>query len=390
VRFTTGAAAWIAIGGAAAFLFYSERQLAAGRAGMRTFDLRAREASDALSDLRAAEQAYVAGGQGLAYWMPKVASITESVTGTLASLRPLAATTDGRSALDAASASITEFGAIDKRARDYIKSDQALMAGDVIFTEASQAAVTTARHVEAARVAERQGVDAAEAGARKVEAAVLAGAAGIAALAILGLAPKPRAPEEAAAADPVEASSTDVLMLRPARPEPQPPFASARAVSPILKSAADLCTDFARVNSVADLAGLLGRAAHMMDASGLIVWVGSTSGADLRPVLAHGYSNQALARMPAVARSADNAAAAAYRTGALQIVLSRPGGTTPGAIVAPLLGPDGCIGALSAEISSGGEASDAVQALAALFAAQITSVIVAPQEAAQARVAASS
>ena len=129
---------------------------------------------------------------------------------------------------------------------------------------------------------------------------------------------------------------------------------------------------------------VLGRAADMLDASGLVVWLGTPTGSDLRPVLAHGYSDQALARMPTVPRSADNAAAAAYRSSTLQIVLSRPG-STAGAVVAPLLGPDGCIGALSAEIASGGEGSEAVQALATLFAAQLAAVLAAPPQPAHAK-----
>jgi GAF domain-containing protein len=78
--------------------------------------------------------------------------------------------------------------------------------------------------------------------------------------------------------------------------------------------------------------------------------------------------------MPTVPRSADNAAAAAYRTGALQIVLSRPG-AAGGAVVAPIVSPDGCIGALSAEIAGGGEGSDSVQALATIVAAQLAGVL---------------
>ena len=42
-----------------------------------------------------------------------------------------------------------------------------------------------------------------------------------------------------------------------------------------------------------------------------------------------------------------------------------------GAVVAPILSADGCIGALSAEIRSGGETSQSVQALASIFAAQL-------------------
>ncbi len=148
----------------------------------------------------------------------------------------------------------------------------------------------------------------------------------------------------------------------------------ARQSVPALKAAAELCTELGRVSDPEDLKKLLVRAAGALDASGLIIWIGSPAGADLRPVLAHGYSPQALARMAAVPRSADNAAATAYRTSALQIVLSRPGASS-GAVVAPLLSPEGCIGALTAEINDRGETSDAVQALAEIFAAQLASVL---------------
>src|SRR5438552_475341 len=67
----------------------------------------------------------------------------------------------------------------------------------------------------------------------------------------------------------------------------------------------------------------LTQAAEAIDATGLIVWVGSAAGADLRAVVAHGYSPQTLARIPSVPRSADNAAASAYRTGATQVVPAR-------------------------------------------------------------------
>ena len=61
--------------GAAAFLvFTSEKQLAIARAADRAFDVHAREATDALADLRAAQQGYVAAGQGVGFWIPKVAA----------------------------------------------------------------------------------------------------------------------------------------------------------------------------------------------------------------------------------------------------------------------------------------------------------------------------
>jgi hypothetical protein len=142
----------------------------------------------------------------------------------------------------------------------------------------------------------------------------------------------------------------------------------------VFKAATDVVTDLGRVRDLDELTRVLGRAAEVMDASGLMVWVGSTTGADLRPVLAHGYSPEMIARIPPVPRSADNAAASAYRSGTLQIVLARPGGSS-GAVVAPILSAHGCMGALSAEIRSGGETSEGVHALAAIFAAQLASVL---------------
>jgi hypothetical protein len=149
-------------------------------------------------------------------------------------------------------------------------------------------------------------------------------------------------------------------------------------VSPVLRVAAQLCTDFACVRDVNDLKLLLARASDVMDAAGLVVWLGNSEGSELQPVLTHGYSDVTRARLPNVPRTANNAAATAYRSGEVQIVLSRPGGAK-GAVVAPIHGIRGCIGALSAEIRGGGEASESVQALASIVAAQLSGVLAAGQ-----------
>jgi CHASE3 domain sensor protein len=372
-RFSVGAAAFAAIAAASFFVIHSEKQIADERAAVRAFDLHAREAADALADVRVGQQAYVAAGQGIAFWMPKVAATTDAAAKLIAELRRTAAGAEARSALDEAATTVAEFGTVDKRARDYIKSGQQLMAADVIFTEGGEAAAAAARHVEAARLAEAQTLDASESAARKLEAIALTASAVLAALAMALLVPAVGPGTGAGRAR----SDTTLGLGAPAAaasPAASAAGASARAISPVLKAAAQLCTDFGRVNDLEGVSASLARAAEIMDATGLIVWLGNASGADLRPVLAHGYSAQVLARMPTVPRSADNAAAAAYRTGVLQIVLARPG-TSAGAIVAPLLSPEGCIGALSAEIAGGGEASDSVQALAAIFAAQLAGIL---------------
>jgi hypothetical protein len=382
MRVTFAAFAWLALAGAAVFLINSEKQLHQRRSATRAFDVQAREATEALSDLRAAEQAYVAAGQGIAFWMPKVTATSDAASRAILSLQNAAASADGKAALDQAASTLSDFDGVDKRARDYIKSGQELMAADVVFTEGGQLAAAAARHVEAARTAEHQALDLVEASARTREAIAMGGAAAVAALVLLLLVPRGR--RSTADADDLSAGALNLssnernspsgeLPLRGTATQPDT-VARTRAVSPVLKAAATLCTDFGRVRDVGDLNQLLARVADVMDAKGLIVWLGTTSGDDLQPVLAHGYAPQKLAKMPSIPRSANNAAGSAYRTGQVQIVVAHPG-TSQGAIVAPLLATDGCIGALSVEVQDGGEESDSVQALAAIFAAQLAPIM---------------
>src|SRR4029450_11846483 len=73
-RVISGAMAWIVLVAAAVFLFRSEKDIDTMRSALRAFDLQARETTDALAELRAAQQAYVVGGQGVAFWVAKVAT----------------------------------------------------------------------------------------------------------------------------------------------------------------------------------------------------------------------------------------------------------------------------------------------------------------------------
>ena len=371
-RLSCGLMAIVVMAAAAFFLFNSERRIAEMRTRVRAFDLSARDVSASVADLRAAQQAYVAAGQGVGFWMPRVAELTSRTQESLNSLLASTTAPAARQALDEASATLAEFGDIDKRARDYVRTGQPLMAGDVIFTEGADAASRAGRSVESARLAEHGQLDADEAAARRYEAAALGGAAGLAGitLLVLGLVPPREAPEA------VDAPIDDSRLIAPTPVEPVP---SPRPVSPILKTAAQLCTDFGAAQDDNDLRLLLSRFADIIDASGVVVWLSTADGTTLRPVLTHGYSKEAIARLPAVPRSADNAAAAAFRTGELQIVPSTPGGPT-GAVVAPIVSARGCVGALSAEIREGGEGSESVDALMTILASQLAGVVAGPTE----------
>jgi len=360
--------------------------------------------------------------------MSLVDTSLKTLTQRLDELRRAAAGAESRKTLDEATATLGDLQAIDKRARQYLNSDQTLMAADVIYSEAGDTAVIASRQIEAARQAEYVTFDTDESTVRRRQAYAAGGAIGVAALVIAalillpsGASPQIATPEPAATArghlDAYARASglrediravrdpTTVPSARPARrtagpaaespvgttePSTQPPEAPTqhpvnpapppvspdlpREIVPLLAATASLCTELNRVRELEEFTFLLERAAGVLDASGIVIWVGAPGAATLRPVLAHGYSLHALARMPRVPRTGDNAAAAAFRTGKLQIVLSRPG-VSSGALAAPMLTPNGCIGALTAEIKNGGEMSDGVQALASIFASQLAGVL---------------
>ena len=384
VRITSATLAWIGLIAASVFIFQSEQTQSRARSALRAFDLEAREAAAAINDVRVGQQAYVAAGQGVDFWMPKVAGHLETAQASVDQLRVLAATATAREALMAAASHLTELANIDKRARDYLRSDQPLMASDVVFAGGGETAAEALNLVDTARTAEQQDFDTSEAAARRLAMAIGGGTAGLVGLLlVLAAFSRPRASAEP---QPGETPALGLSGYRTAQPGAEPSDAPRNSL-PGLRAAAALCTEMGRVKDVPGLSMALGHAAEAMDASGLVVWLGDAKGADLKPVAAHGYSPDVLARMPAVARGANNAAAAAYRGGALQIVLARPG-TSSGAVVAPLMSPDGCIGAFTAEIRSGGETSDSAQALAEIFAAQLVGVLAPPAAETQADIAA--
>jgi hypothetical protein len=400
IRLILAAVCCIAGGATATFLLSSEQQIAERRASERVFDQRAREATEALADLRTAQQAYVAAGQGVAFWMSKEASTLDAVASALVMLQQSATSAASKAALDDTGTTLHEFSAVDKRIRDYLKSGAQLMAADIIFTEGGEAAAGAARQVERARLEEHQNLDRFEGARRKQEAQALAGAAALVILIVAALALLPR--QAAAHADPASPRllitpreiappatspdgtlpSTDETLptwreAPPERTEPEvarPVDGSKRPAGPAIKAAAQLCTEIGRVSDAQELRSLIGRAADLLDASGLVLWMATEAGDQLRPAVAHGYDSQMVARIPSVPRSANNAVAAAYRTATLQIVLSQPG-SAKGAVVAPVVSADGCIGVLSAEIRDGGEVSETVQALAAIIAAQLVGAL---------------
>lgn len=154
---------------------------------------------------------------------------------------------------------------------------------------------------------------------------------------------------------PAAAESTPVEALAPFEPD--------------LMTAARLCTELGQADHARDVAPLLQEAAGMLDATGLIVWVWDPRADGLRPTLAHGYSDRVLAQLPIVGRNASNATAAAFRSARTCAVDGSE--SASGALVVPLMTPEGCVGVLAIEMHHGGEHRKPVRALATILAAQL-------------------
>ena len=336
-----------------------------------------------LADLRAAQQAYVAAGQDRLYWTAKVSSHLDVLRDSLQNLRRLATNPTSIEALDVANRTADDLERMDGRARVHTDLAEALLASDLIFTDGLELVVRAAASVELARATERTTRNEAIRAARSSQATMVATAAGTSLLAVLLLVPMTRearaGPFESIDGEEGGAISTDEVAqsvddrLRLTAPVLDAAETAATDPVPDLRVAAELCTDLCKLTDTSELPELLGRAAALMNASGLIIWVRDSSGSALRPALGHGYSGRTLARLGSIPEDGKNATAAAYRHARMQVV--DHDGTTSGALAAPLMAAGSCMGVLSAELREGWESSASVQATAAIMAAQLATLL---------------
>jgi hypothetical protein len=338
-------------------------------------------------DLRAAQQAYVAAGQGDTYWASKVSAGIQALGDAIRRVRQQTENPEAQAALDTAAEQVPKLREIDKRALDYMKSDQRLMASDLIFTDGLEATRVVIDQAEAARTAEfaaaLQTVERLKWGQMIAGvAAVLLGLLIALVFAMsqgepdmteaMALAQPSRAQEAEQLSGLARANAANAVSLSDAS------TADGKETDGQLAAAAELCTEFARVIDPGELPALLQRSARLLEAKGLIVWITDPTGGTLRPALAHGYSSQALAMMGTLPRDGDNATSLAYREARIETVPSEGGGMA--ALVVPLMSSAGCAGAVAVEMPAGLETRPDTQALAVIVAAQLGALVALPQQ----------
>jgi hypothetical protein len=341
------------------FLGQLDRRAADLRAADADVSARVARLTDALVDVAAAQHAYITPGQGGEPWFERMAMLVRQLYDDTSALSARLHAAGAHAGVEGLTAGLEALVAADTRVRENLRLGQPLMAADVIFSDSQNTIDTMLGRLRDLRTAEAQALE--------VEHAALARQrwVTVAAMAVLwmgGIGFLLWAPVRAAGTE-----STPGTLGTPGTP--------GTLESPVpsvdLGATAALCTDLSRVSSAAALPELLGRAASILDAPGLILWM--AAGEELFAVTAHGYAPQVLARVGPISRKADNATAAAWRDGRTVTVPAAADGN--GAVVAPLFGPDACIGVLAAEMRAGREADSAAQAVIALIAAQLATVV---------------
>jgi hypothetical protein len=180
-------------------------------------------------------------------------------------------------------------------------------------------------------------------------------------------APAPESVAQPATADAEPAPPPPVVVPDPA------PVSLPAAMEPDLMEVAELCTQFGRVEDAAGLLHLLERAAGLLHATGLIVWVWDQSVAALVPALAHGYPQRIVAQLPPVRPTASNATAAAFRSAEMRAIDGDA--RTSGALAIPLITSTGCAGVLAIELQHGREQARSIRAVATIVAAMLAQLI---------------
>jgi hypothetical protein len=377
VRLTLLFLSFAAVGYAAFFTWSSEQHLRLTDDSSRRFETTARAVSIGVVELRAAQQAYVAAGQGQDFWFARVTAIVKDLNDKLSTLKSGATVPEAVAAVDDAAGVLQDFGQMDKRARDYTRGRQLTLASDLVFTDGFDLTRKAGDAIERAITAELTARDAVAGDLRRDEVRALAGAAGAASLGLLLLLPTGRKPPEptVSIARPTPSVSAETLAdLQDfgVATAPLPPVTTARS-SIDLGGMAALCVDLARIQKTPALPALLDRAAVILRASGIVLWIADPDGRELTPIVVHGYSPQLASRFGTISRDAENVTASAYRTGLLQTM--KGDAISNGAVAAPLVTAAGSVGVMAAELKNGGEQDHALLAATTIIAAQLATLV---------------
>ncbi len=334
-------------------------------------------AQEAIDELRIAQAASAAGSTH-ADWTARGTAALVGLDSALGSLSATTSTPEAKPHYDTAIGLATQVRNADKKARELLTAGQTSQAADTIFQEGSETAKMLSAELASARDAELAGFEHAAAKLGYIELVIVGVSLGIGlVLLVIAMRGTEGAPETTTAPDQLDLHDVaSDLPAKPAAPASAPgpePFANPFTAPTVdLSGAAALCVDLGRIVDGRDLPGLMARAAGVLEAKGLVLWVSEGGGTSLRPSVAHGYPERVLQRMGTLPVDGDNVTSLAFRTKQPQTLRSSVDGF--GALAVPLLTGQGCVGVLAAEMQ-GAKPGDARFDIARMIAAQLSTLV---------------
>jgi len=349
------------------FVFDAHRRAADIESTAREVASHVEQMIGAARDVAAAQRAYVAQGQPQQPWFERSAMLLQQFGQLQSGIRPLLKSRDALAALDQVNEQFKTIVAVDGRSREYLEQGESLLAADLIFSEGNEAVTAAVKTLRAADGLEQQGATTLRSDLERQQWGALAGIAVIWVAGLVLLTPSTKSSQ-----DDRSFANLGLLDRTPIDSESRPadpPADSPR--QPDLRLVADVCGALARTADADALREALARAAGVLDARGIVVWIGA--GEQLFPALAHGYDERIVARLGPIPRNAANATAAAWRSAQMRTVPA--GAASLGAVAVPLSGVNGCVGVFAAELREGREQEAAIQAVAAVIAAQLATIV---------------
>ncbi len=393
IRFLLAVLAIVAAAGAAYRILQDEQRLASDIVASRRASAAAEAAMTSIDDFKATLFAYVAPGQSVDFWTSRSAALLDKTRAALLEL-DAAASAAGLSLGDSLDVS-DRLAAAEHRAQNYVRSQQALLAGEIIFRETRD--LIDGLRINVVRVRDQLNSSASERQGeiRRGQMYLVGGATGILAIVMLLLVPTgsqasrespapvgrmidprpepPRPPLQIAAAAPQRVAAANEKAASDERPARGERPASGIRKQPDFAAVASLCGDLATVTDSAQMEHVLDRARKLLNARGLIVWASTAERDELQPVVASGYDARVITRLGPIRKDAENLTAAAFRENAVRS--SAAAGSTAAALAVPLPAPEGPAGVFSAELATAATADEGTLAAARLVAAQLGTLL---------------
>jgi hypothetical protein len=349
------------------FVFDAHRRAADIETMAREGNSRIEQMIAAAGDFAAAQRAYVAQGQPQQPWFERSAMLLQQFGQLQSAIRPLVKSRDALAAIDEVTEQFKTIVLIDGRTREYLEQGESLLAADLIFSEGRDSIAATVKTLRTIAASEQQAAAATRSDLERQQWGAFAGIAVIWLAGLILLTPSAQSPQ----AD-QSFANLGLLDRTPADSASQPANPPAAAPPQLdLALVADVCGALARTADVDSLRDQLARAADVLEARGIVVWIGA--GDELFPALAYGYDDRIVARLGPIPRNAPNATAAAWRSAQMRTVPADA--ASHGAIAVPLSGVRGCVGVFAAELRDGREQDAATQAVAAVIAAQLAAIV---------------